>query len=161
GRQLQVPSDEEGATSIAFAGDQGAFHNRYSLLQVLNWYRNDDSTALAHAFRGKLVLVGATAVGQHATDIGATPFSDAAPLVYIHANAVNSALLGRFLGRVSAPWIMLALVALGLVLGVVFSQLSLGRAALVVLGTMAAVAALDYGLFVFKDIDLPPLGALI
>jgi adenylate cyclase len=161
GRQMQVPCDEEGATSIAFAGDQGAFKNRYSLLQVLQWYRNADTTSLARAFRGKLVLIGATAVGQHATDIGATPFSNAAPLVYIHANAVNSALRGRFLSRVPAGWIAAALVALGLGLGLAFSRLSFARAALVALATLVGVAGLDYGLFVFRDIDLPPLGALL
>ena len=161
GRQMLVPSDDEGATSIAFAGDRDAFAHRYSLLQVLQWYRNDDTLALAHAFRGKLVLIGATAVEEHATDIGATPFSGAAPLVYIHANAVNAALRGRFLAHVPAPWIMLSLIALGLGLGLAFSQMSLARAALVALAALVAVAALDYGLFVFKDIDLPPLGALL
>ncbi len=161
GRQMQVPADDEGATSISFAGDQSAFAHRYSLLQVLQWYRNNDTTSLARAFRGKLVLIGSTAVEQHATDIGATPFSDAAPLVYIHANAVNAALQGRFLARLPAPLIMLSLVLLGLVLGLVFSQVSIARAALVALGAMLAFALLDYGLFLFRDIDLPPLGALI
>jgi CHASE2 domain-containing sensor protein len=161
GRQMQVPCDDEGATSIAFAGDQDAFAHRYSLLQVLQWYRNDDTTALARAFRGKLVLIGATAVEQHATDIGATPFSDAAPLVYIHANAVNAALRGRFLARLPALWIVVSLIALGLGLGLVYSQVSLARATLVALAALVAVAALDYGLFVFKDIDLPPLGGLL
>src|SRR5204862_2242575 len=85
GRRMRVPCDEEGATSIAFAGDQHAFKNRYSMLQVLQWYRDNDTTSIARAFRGKLVLVGATAVGQHASDVGATPYSSAAPLVYIHA----------------------------------------------------------------------------
>ncbi|MEO5617128.1 MAG: CHASE2 domain-containing protein [Candidatus Eisenbacteria bacterium] len=161
GRRMLVPADEEGATSIAFAGDENAFAHRYSFLQVLQWYRNDDTTSLARAFRGKLVLIGSTAVEQHATDIGATPFSSAAPLVYIHANAVNAALRGRFLARVPAPWIVLSLIALGLGLGLAFSQISVARAALVALAAMVAVAALDYGLFVFKDIDLPPLGALL
>ena len=161
GRQMRVPSDDEGATSIAFAGDQGAFRNRYSLLQVLQWYRNADTTSLARAFRGKLILIGATAVGQHATDIGATPFSNAAPLVYIHANAVNSALRGRFLWRVPAGWIVASLIALGLGLGLAFSRLSLARAALVALAALLAVAALDYGLFVLRDVDLPPMAALL
>ncbi|MFI5370307.1 MAG: SpoIIE family protein phosphatase [Candidatus Eisenbacteria bacterium] len=161
GRQMQVPCDEEGATSIEFAGNQDAFAHRYSLLQVLQWYRNSDTTALARAFRGKLVLIGATAVEQHATDIGATPFSGAAPLLYIHANAVNAALRGRFLAHVPASWIVVSLIVLGLGLGLVFSQVSLAGAALAALAALLAVAALDYGLFVFKDIDLPPVGALL
>ena len=161
GRHMGVPCDEDGATSIVFAGDRNAFAHRYSLLQVLQWYRSDDSTKLARAFRGKLVLIGSTAVEQHATDIGATPFSDVAPLVYIHANAVNAALRGQFLARVPTPWIVGSLIALGLGLGLVFSQVSLARAALVAFAALLAVAALDYGLFVLKDIDLPPLGALL
>ena len=161
GRHMRVPCDDEGATSIVFAGDQGAFAHRYSLFQVLQWYRDDDSTALARAFRGKLVLIGATAVQQHATDIGATPYSNEAPLLYIHANAVNSALRGRFLARVPAPWIVLSLIALGLGLGLILSRLALGRSALVVLATILAMAALDFGLFVFKDIDLPSIGPLL
>jgi len=161
GRHMQVPCDEEGATSISFAGDESAFPHHYSLLQVLQWYRNRDTTSLARAFRGKLVLVGATAVEQHATDIGATPFAGAAPLVYIHANALNAALRGRFLARLPTPWIMGSLILLGLVLGVVYSRVSLARAALVALAALAVVAGLDYGLFLFRDIDLPPLGALL
>lgn len=161
GRQMEVPSDDEGATSISFAGDQGAFAHRYSLLQVLQWYRSNDTTSLARAFNGKLVLMGSTAVEQHATDIGATPFSSLAPLVYIHANAVNAALRGRFLKRLPAPWIVTSLIVLGLVLGFVFSRVSLLRAALVALGALVGVAALDYGLFVFADIDLPGLGAML
>jgi CHASE2 domain-containing sensor protein len=161
GRQMRVPSDDEGATAIAFAGDQDAFAHRYSLLQVLDWYRNDDTLSLARAFRGKLVLMGTTAVEHGATDIGATPFSNAAPLVYIHANAVNAALRGRFLAHVPTPWIVVSLIVLGLGLGLVFSQVSIAGAALVAIGALLTVAALDYGLFVFKDIDLPPLGALL
>ncbi len=161
GTQLRVPCDDEGATSIAYAGDQGAFKNRYSLLQVLQWYRNADTTSLARAFRGKLVLIGATAVEQHATDIGATPFSNAAPLVYIHANAVNSALRGKFLYRLPAGLIVVSLIVLGLGLGLAFSRLSLAPAALVALGAVLGVAALGYGLFVLGDVDVPQIGGLL
>lgn len=161
GTQLRVPCDEEGATAIAYAGGQGAFKNRYPMLQVLQWYRDEDTTALARAFRGKLVLIGATAVEAHATDIGATPFSNAAPLVYIHANAVNSALRGRFLSRLPASLIMALLIVGGLGLGVAFSRLSLASAALVAFATMVGVAGLDYGLFVLGDVDLPPMGLLL
>jgi serine phosphatase RsbU (regulator of sigma subunit)/CHASE2 domain-containing sensor protein len=161
GRQMRVPSDDEGATSIAFAGDQEAFAHRYSFLQVLQWYQKDDTTALERAFRGKLVLIGATAIQEHATDIGATPFSSEAPLVYIHANAVNSALRGRFLWRAPAAWLALLLIVFGLALGLVFSRISLARATLVALVAMLAVAGLNYVLFVLREIDLPLMGALV
>ena len=158
---MPVPSDAEGATSIAFAGAQGAFANRHSMLQVLQWYKDRDTTALARAFRGKLVLVGVTAVEANATDIGPTPFSSGAPLVYIHANAVNSALRGRFLARVPAPVVVTLLILLGIALGVLYSRLSLGRAAIAAVVAVLGLAALNFGLFVLRDIDLPPLGALL
>ena len=161
GRHKQVPSDAEGGTSIVFAGDERAFKNRYSLLQVLQWYRDKDTTSLARAFRGKLVLVGSTTTGVNAIDLGAIPFSTVAPLVYVHANAANAALQGRFLRNVSAPWIIIGLIVLGTGLGLWYSRLPLLRAGLVALGAILGVAALDYGLFVFADISLPPLGAMV
>lgn len=161
GRSLQVPCDDEGATSIAFVGDQAAFRHRYSMLQLLQWYRDRDTTSIARAFRGKLVLIGVTAIAQHASDVGATPYSSAAPLVYIHANAVNAALHGRFLKTVPAPWIFVSLIGLGLLLGWLYARLPMFRAGLVAFGAFLAIAAFDYGLFVFADTDLPALGALL
>ena len=173
GRQMPVPSDREGATSIAFAGNQGAFKNRYSLLQVLQWYdqancdtcrdsvRAAADSALAKAFRGKLVLIGQTAIGQNAADIGSTPYSNASPLVYIHANAVNAALQGRFIWWLPAPWIVISLVLLGLGIGLVASRLSLANSALAVLGTLLVIAGLDQAVFIYKLLDLPPTALLI
>jgi sigma-B regulation protein RsbU (phosphoserine phosphatase) len=128
---------------------------------VLQWYRDGDTTALVKAFGGKLVLVGVTAVGEVAADVGPTPFSEATPLVYIHANAVNAALAGRFLSRPS-PWVMaLVLVLCGLVLGVVVSRLTLGISAAVAGGAVLAVAGLDWALFRWADLDVPPTAALL
>jgi len=163
GRRIHVPSDGEGGTTIAFAGDERAFKNRYSLLQVLQWYRDADTTSLARAFRGKLVLVGSTTTGANAIDLGATPYSGLTSLVYVHANAVNAALQGRFIRSVPdrSPWMILALIVLGTGLGLWYSPLSLPRAALVALGAIVLIAATDYGLFVFAGLDIPPLAALL
>ena len=161
GRQMPVPSDGEGGTSIAFAGDQTAFKNRYSMLQVLQWYENGDTTALAKAFRHKLVLIGSTAREQLATDIGMTPYSTDAPLVYIHANAVNAALQGRFLWWLPAPWIVVTMILLGLGVGLTASRLSLANSALVVLGLLIVIAGVDVLAFILTLLDLPPTGLLI
>jgi CHASE2 domain-containing sensor protein len=161
GRRVPVPCDREGATPIAFAGEQGAFKNRHSLLQLLQWYRDDDTTALARAFRDKWVLMGATATGQHASDVGPTPYTSTSPLVYIHANAVNAALHGRFLRKVPAVWVIVLLIALGVGLGLSCSRLSLLHAGLVALGAVLAILIVDFGLFVFGDVDLPALGVML
>lgn len=159
--QVHVPVDAEGSASIAFAGDRGAFAHRYPMLQVLQWYRDGDTTSLRRAFAGKLVLVGVTAVEQVATDLGATPFSVATPLVYIHANAVNAALQGRFLGRVSGWTLLPPLLLAGLLLGAALAGLPLARSALLAGGAVVAIAALDMGLFLFADLDVPPTAALL
>ena len=161
GRTMEVPCDKEGATSIAFAGDEGAFPHRYSMLQLLQWYRDGDSTAIARAFRGKLVLIGVTSTQEHANDIGPTPYSDSAPLVYIHANAVNAAILGRFQRFVPPVWILVSLIMLGVGLGLLYSRLTVLHAGLVALGALLVVGALCYGLFLYGDVDIPPLGALL
>ncbi len=163
GRRVPVPCDREGATSIAFAGDERAFRNRHPMLQVLQWYRDGDTTSLARAFRGKLVLIGSTATGPNALDLGATPYSTLTPLVYVHANGVNAALRGRFLRSVPdwSPWFIGALVLLGAGLGLWYSRLSLLHAALVAVGAILGIAAIDYGLFVFADVALPSLGGLL
>ena len=161
GRTMEVPCDQEGATSIAFAGDEGAFPHRYSMLQLLQWYRDGDSTAIAKAFRGKLVLIGSTSAQEHANDIGPTPYSDSAPLVYIHANAVNAALNGRFLRFVPPIWIFVALLLLGTGLGLLYSRFPLLQAGLMMLGALVVVGGLVYGLFLYGEVDIPPLGALL
>jgi len=157
----RVPVDGEGTASPVFAGDRGAFTHRHPLLQVLQWYRDGDTTALRRAFTGKLVLVGVTAVEQVATDLGATPFSVATPLVYIHANAVNAVLQGRFLRRVSGWTLLPPLLLAGLLLGAALAGLPLARSALLAGGAVVAVAGLDMGLFLFADLDVPPTPALL
>jgi serine phosphatase RsbU (regulator of sigma subunit) len=161
GRRVAVPVDAAGATAIVFAGDRPSFPQTHSMLRVLQLYRDGDTTALARMFRGKLVLIGTTAMGEIATDVGATPFATAAPLVYIHANAVNAALAGRFLVRPSAwIWIPVVLI-LGVVLGVAFSRRSLAVSAGVAVAAVALIAVMDYALFAFADVDVPPTAALV
>ncbi len=161
GRRVRVPSDSEGATSIVFAGERASFVNTHSMLRVLQWYRDGDTTSLARAFRGKLVIVGTTAIGEVATDVGATPFAAAVPLVYIHANAVNAALQGRFLSRPPAWILALGLIVLAAALGALFATLSLWRSIVIAITAVLFVGVADYVLFVAADQDLSPSAALM
>jgi len=161
GRQVRVPVDAEGATSIVYAGDRGAFPHTYSMLRVLQWYRSRDTTALARAFRGKLVLVGVTAVGEVAADVGPTPFAEATPLVFIHANSVNAALRAHFMARPGRGEVVIVLLALGLLLGATLSALPLGRSAAVAGGAIVMLAGLDMLAFLSGGWDLPPTAALL
>jgi serine phosphatase RsbU (regulator of sigma subunit) len=156
GRMLEVPVDDEGATAIDFAGDRRAFHNSYSLLAVLGWVSEGRGDLLQRAFSGQIVLVGSTAMAEAATDAGATPFSIATPLVYVHANAVDAILSGRFLRSPSSGVFFATLAALSGLLGWLFVSLRF-RAAVAAMGiVLAAIAGTVYALFVLWRIDVPP-----
>lgn len=161
GRSKRIPVDAEGASELLFAGDRRAFPHNYSLLRVLQWYRDGDTTALHEAFGGKLVLVGVTAEEQVATDLGATPFSGATPLVYLHANAVHSVLTGRFLSRVSRAGLLAALLALGGAMGMAFARLPLRRSAMLAAGALVSITGMDMVLFLVAHLDVPPTAFLL
>jgi adenylate cyclase len=158
---VRVPMDDAGATAIAFAGDRESFHGRHSLLRVLQWYRDGDTTALRRAFRGKLVLVGTTATAEVVTDLGASPFVGSTPLVYMHANALDAAIGGRLERTPPAGLLLAALAALAAVLGALLAIWPLGLGTAMVGGAIALVAGADHALFVFGGYDVPATGALI
>jgi CHASE2 domain-containing sensor protein len=155
GGTLDVPVDRDGATGVDFAGDRDAFPHIYSMVDVVRWYAAGDSARLQRAFGGRIVLVGATAVAQVATDVSSTPFSPATPLLYVHANAVDSFLRGRFVSRASPTAHLLLLGGLAALLGWLFVSLSMPWAAAVAALAALAVAASYQTLFVLRGWDLP------
>jgi serine phosphatase RsbU (regulator of sigma subunit)/CHASE2 domain-containing sensor protein len=153
---LRLSVDRDGATGVDFTGDRGAFRRAYSMVDVVRWYAAHETDSLRRAFRGRIVLVGATAVAQVATDVSSTPFSPATPLLYVHASAVDSFLRGRSVGRVS-PLVHLAVLGLlAILLGWLFVSLSMPWAAGLVGIAVAAVAGVDLGLFALRGWDVPP-----
>ena len=153
---LRVPVDREGHTGVDFAGDRGSFPHAYSMVDVLRWYAAGDVRKLQGAFGGRIVLVGVTAVAQVVTDVSSTPFSPNSPLLFVHANALDSFLRGRFISRVSPTVHLLLLGGLAALLGWLFVTLSLPWAAAVAALAALAVAAVYQTLFVFRGLDLPP-----
>jgi CHASE2 domain-containing sensor protein len=159
GREALVPTDSDGTATIDFAGDRDAFAHIYSMLEVLQWYAAGDSARLSEVFKNRITLVGVTAVGQVAADIGATPFSTAAPLLLVHANAVNAFLTGRFLARPRPVVYVAALFGLSILLGWL---LTAGRVHLAVLAIgicLAGVLGIAYLLFL-RGTDMPPTAGL-
>jgi len=158
-RRQRIAIDPEGATGIAFAGDRRSFRS-HSMLRVLQWHRDGSLADLRREFEGRLVLVGATAVGEVATDVGATPFAEAAPLLFIHANALNAALAGEFEARPPA-WLLLAGgAALAALLGGLFALLPLAVSASLLIASEVAVVGFDLALFMASRLDLPAAPAL-
>lgn len=160
GRRFFVPVDREGATAIDFAGDRSAFKRTYSMLQVLEWSRTGQIDSLREAFHGRLVLVGATSIGHLATDLAATPFAAATPLVYIHANLVNALVQERLLFRLPGIVRVLIFAVLALVVGYFAVTLAPLAALAVAIGSTLAFAAADFWLFL-HGIDVPPTAGLL
>lgn len=158
--RMRVPVDGEGATAIDFAGDRGAFARRHSMIEVLRRYRDGDMQPLREAFADRLVLVGTTAVSEHATDIGPTPFSEATPLVFIHANAVNAVLEGRFLKPAPAALALPLLALIAALLGWLFMTLPTPRGVATMLGATLLAGAALYLLFAFGGLTAPATVAL-
>ncbi len=155
GSRLPLPIDDEGATAIDFAGDRDAFPHYYSMIQVLRWFQEGDEERLAEAFRGRTVLIGNTAVGEAAADVGTTPFAVATPLVYVHANVVDTVLGDRFLRSPPTLLYLMVLAGAAVLLGWLFASLPLPTAVGAMGGVAGVIAGVDYGIFVIWHVDLP------
>ncbi|HUJ93607.1 MAG TPA: adenylate/guanylate cyclase domain-containing protein [Candidatus Bathyarchaeia archaeon] len=91
GDKLQIRTDALGQMLINYQGPWGTFRH-YSIADVLEKKFEPGS------FRGKLVLVGATATGIG--DLRATPYGGTNyPGVEIHANTIDNLLNDRFIKR--------------------------------------------------------------
>lgn len=161
GDSLKLPVDDRGATNINFAGDSDAFPHSYSMFEVLRWFRSGHNDRMIDAFKDKTVLVGSTAVGEAATDVGPTPFSPATPLLYVHANALDCFLKERFLTRPSSAVYLAVLAASAVALGVLFAVLPLPWALVTAGLSLVGLGATDYGLFVLWGVDVPSTAVLV
>jgi len=155
GRTDRIPIDDEGAAAIAFAGDTAAFRNRASMLDVLQWYRSEQKDRIARLVRGRIVLIGTTAVREVATDMGATPFSPNTPLLYLHANAVDAVARGGFLRPLDLRLYLTLMAVAALALGWAFAALPLPRAVAVMSGAVVVLLATDYGAFAAARVLVP------
>lgn len=158
---VNVPVDNEGGTAIDFAGDRTAFPLSYSMLDVLRWYREGNRAKLTDAFKGRIVLIGSTAVAQAATDVGTTPFATATPLVYVHANVTDALLNSRFIHGVRSVSFLIFLAGLSIFLGWLFVIFPLPIAAAAMVGATAVVAASEYLAFVILHLNVPSTAPLL
>ena len=161
GPEWRIPVDREGATSLDFAGDRGAFSDGISMIDALRAYQAGDSARLRQAVAGRYVLIGLDSRTEVSEDVGSTPFAATTPLLFIHANAVENLVRHRFLTRPPAAGYLAVLALIAAALGWMFSVLPLAVSAGVAGGAVLAAAAVDFGLFSFWDVDVPPLAALL
>ncbi|MFA4915567.1 MAG: adenylate/guanylate cyclase domain-containing protein [Syntrophales bacterium] len=113
---LKIPIDESGRMLINYLGPVKTFPH-YSVSDIINGRLSPDH------FRGKIVIVGATAIGIY--DLRVTPFSTVYPGVEVHATVIDNILQQNFLQQ--SFWTKVldfcAIVFFGLIIGIVIPRL--------------------------------------
>lgn len=104
-------------------------------------------------FRGRAVLVGATAAGL--MDVVATPFPGAMPGVEVHATLAYDLLTGRALHRAGAPVGLLTGLLLAVLAAMAFGMLRPPIAALVALGGLVVFILAAFETLAGADVWVP------
>jgi adenylate cyclase len=118
----KVPLDKQGRMLVRWYGPAMTYRH-YSVWKVFNSalaFENGEKPEIPpEAFRGKIVLIGATATG--ASDFRPTAFSETYPGVEIHATVIDNLLQGDFLRAADPRWTDAAVIGLALLMaGVVY-----------------------------------------
>jgi CHASE2 domain-containing sensor protein len=158
---LRLPLDEEGGTAFRFTGGRGAFAHTFSMVRVLQAYRDGRRDELTQMFGDRIVIVGVTAVGEAAADVGATPFSSVTPLVYVHANLVDALLRGAVLRDAPRGAVLGALTLLAAALAVLLANFSLRWGAVAAVVVLAAVGLGQFLLTMEAGLRAVPTASLL
>ena len=112
---ISIPTDELGRILINYRGPEKTFAH-VSVTDILN------AKVSAEAFKDKIVMVGATAIGVY--DLRVMPFSSVYPGLEIHANIVDNVLKGDFLRQPNWASIydVAAILVAGLLLGFILPR---------------------------------------
>jgi len=137
-----IPTDEFGRMLINYRGPNKTFP-MYSLSDLL------DRKLPAGAFKDKIVLIGATAIGIY--DLRVTPFSTNMAGIEKHASVVDNILRGDFLRRALDLDIPLIFV-FTLVLGILIPRLGARAGAALFILVFAGYSVFVYYLFASKGI---------
>jgi adenylate cyclase len=131
-----VPSELYGRFYPNFYGPRNTFKH-FSVADII------DGVVPRARLSGKIVFVGASAIGLY--DQRRTPFDQSMPGVEIHATAADNILTRRYLARPPELFLgeLIALFALGPLVGFVVGRRSRLVGVLLALGVLAALAVTD------------------
>lgn len=142
---ILIPVDEQGRMIVNYYGGGKTFPH-YSISDIIN------GRIPKEKLKGKIALVGATAIGIY--DMRVTPFEGTYPGVEIHATVIDNILHGRFIER--PQWLaifdILAIIAMGIMLGLVVPRLSALLGLLFAAGSLAAYLFLNLYIFSAKGL---------
>ncbi len=137
---IVVPTDESGQLLINYMGPPQTFPH-YSIADILADRLPPDT------FRGKIVLVGATAIGIY--DLRVTPFSSTFPGVEIHANVIDNILHRNFLIHSSVTRFIdvCSIILFGVILGLLIPRLRPITGMIAAFLMIAAFAGINFFIF--------------
>jgi adenylate cyclase len=145
--KLNIPTDESGRMLVNYLGPAMTFPH-YSVADVLHGRLKPDT------FKGKIVLVGATATGIY--DMRVTPYGAVYPGVEIHANVIDSILHGNFLTH--SGWTKFldfcTIIVVGLVMGLAASRLKAVAGIALCLALVGAFVAANMAAFIKLNVWL-------
>ena len=139
--KLRIPTDESGRLLVNYLGPARTFPH-YAISDVLN------GRLTADTFKGKIVLVGATATGIY--DMRVTPFSAVYPGVEMHATVIDNILHRNFL--IHSGWTrfldICMIVVAGLIMGLAVPRVKAVAGIALSLALIGAFVAANTALFV-------------
>jgi CHASE2 domain-containing sensor protein len=147
-----APVDDQGRTLIRFYGPAGHYPT-VSFVDLIS------GKVDPKVFKDKIVLIGATAAGDAATDARLTPMGSM-PRVEITANSLATFLDRSFLGRYSYR-LFGAMILVGLVVGLALMFVAAGRATAITFLLLVAYTWLCFGLRAYGHILLPVLPGIV
>jgi adenylate cyclase len=142
-----IPTDEYGRLLVNFLGPPNTFPH-VSVTDVLG------GRFETGAFRDRIVLVGATAIGTH--DLRSTPLSPVYPGVEIHATVIDNIVTQAFLAKPnwSRVYDLLAIVLLGSAIGLALPRMHAVTSLLFAAGLFALYVLVARWLFVHGKVWL-------
>ncbi len=96
--EVNIPIERNGMMRINFAGRWVETFSHFSFIDVLAEWENGDRKDLSDNIQGKICLVSNTATGM---DLKPMPLEVDYPGGGIHANTINTILMGQYLRRLS------------------------------------------------------------
>jgi adenylate cyclase len=140
GQKRAIPTDPYGRMLIHYYGPKGTFKH-LSIADIL------DGTVKPESLQGKIVLIGATAVGIY--DLRVTPFSADMAGIEKHANVIGSILENKLLSKASFPINLMILSVSSLLFTLLIVRFKATGASVVAL--LALLLVLMSGYVVFRS----------
>jgi len=143
-REMVIPTDKRGRFLVNYRGGRNTFPG-YPFYKVIS--DKAEERPPSEDFKGKIVLVGATAIGLY--DARVTPFEREVPGVEIHATVIDNILRRDFILR--PGWVQAvevpAIILMALIPGLLFLRLSPLRGASISMGLLFIYIFANWYLF--------------